>query len=101
MCQTGPLPAKASPCLLALVTIRPCLLVLGMQVLTEAPLTGMSPGAGVIGEQALSDIAGFVRGQRIQKKPVALVSMASAATVLVTALGVYLLNVHPHVASWG
>ncbi len=48
----------------------------------------------------MSNIAGFVSGQRMQKKPVALVSMASAATVLVAALGVYLVNVHPHMASW-
>lgn len=60
----------------------------------------MSSGAGIIGEQALSDIAGYMRGQRMRKKPVALVSMASAATVLVAALGVYLVNVHPHMASW-
>ncbi|CAL5227359.1 g10307 [Coccomyxa viridis] len=59
-----------------------------------------SPRKGIIGEQALSDIAGYMRGQRMRKKPVALVSMASAATVLVAALGVYLVNVHPHMASW-
>ena len=54
-----------------------------------------------MGQDALSNLAGFVKGRKLQKKPVALVSAASAATVLVAMLGVYLINLHPNAANWG
>ena len=103
MFQKAYLPIEVNSCVKSciLVTIRSQIWLTLMQVLTTPSLTGTCPAAGAMGEQALSNIAGLMRGQRIQKKPVALVSVASAATVLMAALGVYLVNVHPHVASWG
>lgn len=61
----------------------------------------LSLPAGRMGQDALSNVAGFVKGRKLQKKPVALVSVASAATVLVAMLGVYLINLHPNAANWG
>ena len=61
----------------------------------------LSLPAGRMGQDALSNVAGFVKGRKLQKKPVALVSVASAATVLAAMLGVYLINLHPNAAIWG
>ena len=59
--------------------------------------------AGVIGRDALSTLTKLVMpgGRKIQKRPVALVSAASAATVLAALLGMYFANLHSTTAAWG
>ena len=52
--------------------------------------------AGIGGRAALGNLANVVlpRGRKVQKRPVALLSAASAATVLAAMLGMYLANIH-------
>ncbi len=51
---------------------------------------------GIGGQAALGNLANFVMpgGRKVQKRPVALLSAASAATLLAAMLGMYFANVH-------